>query len=191
MADSRERMEELVAQFLERRERGEAIDAETFLRENLEESTSLRPLLAALHEIERRFDAVAAAGTDRVGPYRIEGELGHGASGSVHLARAADGRELAVKVLRGANALSPRARERFEREAARLCELAHPNVARFVDADVHCAEPWIAMERVQGRSLAAEIAAASAAGAAEIAPERAARLALDLARGVEAVHAAG
>jgi tetratricopeptide (TPR) repeat protein len=191
VTDERERLEELVARFLERRERGEPIDAATFLREHAEDADALRPLLDAVGDVERRFDAVAATRSDQIGPYRVAGELGRGASGSVLGAVDAQGRELAVKVLRGSNALSTRARERFEREAERLRTLRHPHVVRIVDADTGCAEPWIAMERVAGRSLAAEIAEARAAGAAPIAPERAARLALELASGVAAVHEAG
>lgn len=80
---------------------------------------------------------------EQVGPYTIERELGEGGMGSVWLARRTDGRfdgQVAIKFLHAG--LVPRAdAERFAREGRILARLAHPHIARLVDAGVHGADP--------------------------------------------------
>ncbi|HEV8690994.1 MAG TPA: protein kinase, partial [Ideonella sp.] len=74
-----------------------------------------------------------------VGAYTIERALGEGGMGSVWLARRTDGRfegQVAIKFLHAG--LVPRAdAERFAREGRILARLAHPNIARLLDAGVH------------------------------------------------------
>jgi len=72
----------------------------------------------------------------RLGPYRLERQLGMGGMGEVWLARRDDGRYegvVALKVLRAHMAQSS-ARERFVREGKILGQLSHPNIARLLDA---------------------------------------------------------
>lgn len=93
----------------------------------------------------------------KIGPYRILGLLGEGASGRVYLAAESDPpREVALKVLRAAS-LPAEAQLRFRREAELLARLEHPAIARLYAAGVADTEagplPWLAMERVQGREL--------------------------------------
>ena len=93
----------------------------------------------------------------KIGPYRIRGLLGEGASGRVYLAAESDPpREVALKVLRAAS-LPAEAQLRFRREAELLARLEHPAIARLYAAGVADTEagplPWLAMERVQGREL--------------------------------------
>ncbi|QIL21112.1 serine/threonine-protein kinase [Thermomonas sp. HDW16] len=93
----------------------------------------------------------------RIGPYRILGILGEGASGRVYLAEETEpSREIALKVLRTAS-LPAEARLRFRREAELLARLEHPAIARLYAAGVADTEagplPWLAMERVQGHDL--------------------------------------
>lgn len=52
-----------------------------------------------------------------MGRYRLEGRLGDGSSGTVHLGRTPGGRPAAVKVLRQTPSWDPQAVERFQREA--------------------------------------------------------------------------
>jgi tRNA A-37 threonylcarbamoyl transferase component Bud32 len=93
----------------------------------------------------------------RVGPFRVERELGRGGMGRVLLGRReeADGQgpALAIKLLSVA-APSPTARNRFARERATLARLRHPNIARLYDAGVTDAgAPYLVMEYVEGRAL--------------------------------------
>ena len=77
-----------------------------------------------------------APGTDVAG-YRIESLLGEGATGAVHLARDADGRAVALKVLDPTLAADSRFRERFLRESQIAALLEHPSVVPVLHAGEH------------------------------------------------------
>jgi eukaryotic-like serine/threonine-protein kinase len=98
-----------------------------------------------------------------VGPFELTRLLGRGGMGEVWLARQADGRverNLALKL--PAAHLQGEWRERFRRERDILSRLEHPNIARLYDAGVTDAgQPWLAMEFVEGLSLAEHVAARS------------------------------
>ena len=93
----------------------------------------------------------------QIGPYRILGLLGEGASGRVYRARQSEPqREVALKVLRSAG-LNAEAQQRFRREAKLLAQLEHPGIARLYAAGVAESEagpvPYLAMELVRGTDL--------------------------------------
>jgi hypothetical protein len=77
-----------------------------------------------------RPDSLALApGTLVGGRYRVESELGAGGMGRVYRAtQIALRREVALKVLSAGPDASPSALERFEREAAAVARLRHPNI---------------------------------------------------------------
>ena len=110
-------------------------------------------LLPRLPEFESD-DAVASAG-ERVGPYVLMREVGHGGMGSVWLAERADGafkRKVALKLPRLAWAAGLSKRMAREREIGALLE--HPNIARLYDAGVdQHGRPYIAMEYIDGQSI--------------------------------------
>jgi serine/threonine-protein kinase len=89
----------------------------------------------------------------RIGPYRLLSVLGEGGMGVVYRAERADlGRDVAIKILRGA--LSPARAQRFAIEQRTLAQLNHPAIARLYDADVlPDGTSWFAMELVDGVSL--------------------------------------
>ncbi|WP_327678380.1 protein kinase domain-containing protein [Kitasatospora sp. NBC_00458] len=68
------------------------------------------------------------------------------------------GRQVAVKVLNGGLADDPRFAERFGREAQHAAMLVHPRIVMVFDSGVDHGSPYIVMELVQGRSLAALLA---------------------------------
>ena len=90
---------------------------------------------------------------NEVGPYRLERLLGEGGMGQVWLAARADGlyqRRVALKLLRPGLADSD-LRLRFTREREILGRLAHPHIARLLDAGVSSSGlPFLALERVDG-----------------------------------------
>jgi serine/threonine-protein kinase len=76
--------------------------------------------------------------------------------GTVWLARRSDGRyegQVAVKLLNAA-LIDPIGTERFRREGSTLARLAHPNIARLIDAGVaDGGQPFLVLEYVEGRRI--------------------------------------
>ncbi len=102
----------------------------------------------------RRNSGDPVPGSGRVGPYRLEGEIGAGGMGDVY--RAIDerlGRAVAIKCLQ-----EPFARERFRREAQAIARLSHPAIVRVFDLIEDDTGGWIVMELVEGRQLSSLIA---------------------------------
>ena len=91
-----------------------------------------------------------------LGRYVLLGELGRGAMGRVY--RAYDprlGREVAIKQMgRVAGKLSSEGAARMLREAQAMAKLAHPNVVPVYDVEGDGADLFIAMELVEGGTLA-------------------------------------
>ena len=103
--------------------------------------------------------------------------------GEVWRARAADGRAVAVKLLRS-RLDSEDAIRRFRREA--LVRIDHPNVIQVLDAGVDAeGTSYIAFELLEGESLEACIARGA------LAPARAVQIAVAACDGLAAAHAAG
>jgi len=89
-----------------------------------------------------------------IGRYQVLRALGQGGMGSVYLARdPAIKRNVAVKIMRtGLEDAS--LRERFVREATAIGSLRHPNIVTVFDVGEHQGEPFIAMEYIEGSTLA-------------------------------------
>jgi len=99
-------------------------------------------------------DAITLAGRT-IGTYTLERPIGHGGMGSVWLARRSDGRfegKAAVKFLNLAW-LARGGAERFAREGSALARLAHPNIARLLDAGVADGQPYLVLEYVEGEPI--------------------------------------
>lgn len=101
----------------------------------------------------------APAATDQappcIGPWRLLRELGHGGTSRVWLARREDMpwvREVALKVPLG-GWWRQDLRERLVRERDILSRLEHPHIARLYDAGFAEAQPWLALEYVQGQDI--------------------------------------
>lgn len=92
----------------------------------------------------------------RVGPWRVERELGRGGMGAVYLAERADGgfeQRAALKLLHP-GVQSEELLRRFERERQILASLQHPNIARLLDGGRTVdGRPYFAMEYVEGRPI--------------------------------------
>ena len=99
-------------------------------------------------------------GTTLAGRYVIERELGVGGMATVYAARFVGvDRPCAIKVLSAQFAADPVLRERFVREAKHAQRIAHPNVIEISDhGDTDDGAPFLVMELLLGRSLAAVIA---------------------------------
>jgi len=125
----------------------------------------------------------------RVGRYRILGRIGHGGMGVVYRAHDPElARDVAVKLM-NAEALdedeTATARTRLVREARAMARLAHPNVIHVYDVGAVEDGVFIAMELVDGESLASWLAR----GARDW--REVLRRYVDAGRGLAAAHAAG
>lgn len=92
----------------------------------------------------------------RIGPYVIDELLGEGGAGSVWRARRSDGRAgppVAIKLLH-LSLLGRTGALRFEREGAILARLAHPNIARLLDAGIAPGgQPYLVLDLVEGETI--------------------------------------
>lgn len=111
-----------------------------------------RPLAAREALVEPPGDETP----QRVGPFRLEREIGRGGMGRVYLAveeREAFRRRVALKLLDAAQPGSDAIR-RFRAEVRLLAALEHPGIARFLDGGQSADGTWyLALEFVEGRDL--------------------------------------
>lgn len=107
----------------------------------------------SIGQVAGQLSGGVLARDDRVGPYRVIGELGRGGMGSVYLAERAEAdfeQKVALKVMSGVIA-SPRAVDRFLAERRILAQLNHPGIARLIDGGTTSGgSPWFAMEQIDG-----------------------------------------
>src|SRR6185369_6696886 len=93
-----------------------------------------RPVFAGFDDFLPTAETRSLIG-DRIGPYRVEREIGHGGMGAVYLGIRVDDeyrKTVAIKVIQpGMNAASIVRRFRTERQI--LASLDHPNIARLLD----------------------------------------------------------
>lgn len=92
----------------------------------------------------------------RIGPYRIEQEIGQGGMGTVFRAVRADDeyhKRVAIKLVRGGFA-SNFALAQFKEERQILAGLEHPNIARLLDGGrTDAGFPYLVMELVEGAPI--------------------------------------
>lgn len=93
---------------------------------------------------------------ERLGPYRVEEEIGRGGMATVYRARRVDGefeQAVAVKIVRPSLA-ADRLVRRMQLERDILSDLSHPNIARILDAGTtDDGLPYLVMEYVEGRPI--------------------------------------
>jgi hypothetical protein len=95
-------------------------------------------------------------GTTVAGRFLVEGTAGTGGMGTVFRARDQQtGQPVALKIL---DLLDTRGAHRFAREAALLAELVHPGIVRYVCHGTTLGAGYLAMEWVEGESLAHRLA---------------------------------
>ena len=101
-------------------------------------------------------DASAPPPPERIGPWRIEAEIGRGGMGAVYRALRDDGafaQTVAIKLIRPELA-STQLRRRFDSERRILASLEHPNIARLLDAGTTAdGAPYLVLEYVAGEPV--------------------------------------
>ncbi len=118
--------------------------------------------------------------------YRIVDRIGAGGMGVVFRAHDEQlGRDVAIKVLNETLASNPDGLARFEREARLLASLNHPNIATLYGFEEDQGHRFLVMELVEGESLA------NVVSHSPVAPDRALRIAAQIATALEAAHESG
>ena len=118
--------------------------------------------------------------------YTITEKIGQGGMGEVY--RATDTklkRDVALKILPESFAQDPQRMVRFQREAEVLASLNHPNIAGIHGLEQEGSTHAIAMELVEGETLAARISKGA------IPLEETLKIALQIAEALEAAHEKG
>lgn len=158
-----QRLAGALADYLERRARGEALDASGFCEDYGELAQELRQQIDAADVFDHLTQTGGEAAREaphaepwpeRLSGYRILRELGRGGMGRVFLASDERlGREVAVKTLAAAFRTDDSLRRRFLDEARAMARLAHPNVVRIYELGGDAEEPHFVMEYIQGSPL--------------------------------------
>jgi eukaryotic-like serine/threonine-protein kinase len=121
------------------------------------------------------------------GQYEVEREIGRGGMGVVYLARDLRlDRMVAIKTLPLHLANDPSIRERFLREARTAARLSHPNIVPVYRSDEVGGQVFFVMGFVDGDSLAAKLASATA-----LSPKRALPILRDVAAALGYAHSHG
>jgi len=129
---------------------------------------------------------VSPAVGDRLGPYEITAKLGEGGMGEVW--RATDTklqRQVAIKVLPAAFTADEERLARFEREAKLLAQLHHPNIASIFGMEDSGETKALAMELVEGPTLAERLEQGS------LSVEESLSIARQIAEALEEAHEKG
>lgn len=125
----------------------------------------------------------------RVGEYVVIDLLGKGAFGAVYRARDSAGGVVALKLMRPADYPdadeADRVRRRVEREIKAMSRVRSAAIVQLYRWGVHAGMFWLAMEYVEGQTLADMLAEGP------IAPGRAVKLALQMLEGLAVAHDAG
>jgi serine/threonine protein kinase len=94
-------------------------------------------------------------------------------------------RSVAVKVLPASLSSDPQFRERFDREARAISQLAHPNICTLYDVGEHEGTPFLVMELLAGETLEARLASGP------LPTEPALAIAVNVLTALDAAHRAG
>src|SRR5262245_47617328 len=169
-------LEEVLGEYMERLDRGEAVDRELLLARHPELAEELRAYFAGSDEVERLGraregstvgpprgcrpeEAPPAEGVARrVGDYELLEQIGEGGMGFVYKARQVSLQRLvALKMIRTDRPASPADLLRFRSEAEAVASLDHPHIVPVYEVDEHEGQPFFSMRLIEGGSLAQQL----------------------------------
>jgi serine/threonine protein kinase len=125
------------------------------------------------------------------GRYRLKSQIGGGGMGTVWLARdELLGREIAIKQVLSPHGVAPaeadQQRQRALREGRIAARLSHPHAISVYDVALESGQPWLVMEYLPSRSLAAVLADDGV-----LRVDQVAQIGAQVADALAATHAAG
>jgi len=173
-------LNDLLADFANRLELGEPVDAEAYVREHPEWAQELRRLLPAI-QVLADLERVAGGGDAAVGSepmrgvlgdFRLLREVGRGGMGIVYEAEQISlNRRVALKVLPFAATMDARQLKRFQNEARAAAALHHTNIVPVYFVGCERGVHYYAMQFIDGQDLASIMAQRRApAGSRGISP---------------------
>ena len=122
----------------------------------------------------------------KLGPYEIEAPLGIGGMGEVYRARDTRlGRNVAIKILPPHLALSPEAKQRFDREARTISSLNHPHICTLYDVGHQDGIDYLVMECLEGHTLADRLRRGP------LPPDQVLKYGIEICDGLEKAHKSG
>jgi WD40 repeat protein/serine/threonine protein kinase len=162
-----QRLDQIVAAYLEDRDHGAAPDPDAWINAHPEFAVELREFLsnwdgvpALRKELSLRPALVPPSligppGLTELGDFRILRELGRGGMGIVYEAEQISlGRRVALKVLPQASLLDERLLRRFRHEAAAVATLQHPNIVAVYAVGADRGINFFALQLIEGGTLA-------------------------------------
>lgn len=152
-------LEAVIEQYLEELASGEVPDQESYLRAHPHLADTLRGVFKTLDFVEmtgRTLNASCLGKDQRLGDFRIIGEVGRGGMGVVYEAiQTSLNRRVALKVLPAGAILADSAAERFTREASMAGQLHHTNIVPVYAVGEEQGINYYAMQFIDGGSLSA------------------------------------
>ena len=146
-----ERLAKIIAEFADRVNAGEAIDAQDILIAHPDLAHDLAPALDALDALK---PSAIEEPLGTFGDYTLRRRIGRGGMGVVYDAwEKSMNRQVALKVLPAGVAADNKSFARFVREAQVSGNLHHPNVVPVYGMGVKERTPYYAMEYVEGETL--------------------------------------
>ena len=155
-----DRLNEIIAAYLEAADAGEDPDREAWLARHPEFAEELRNLFAAQDQFAplRPQRGPSRTRIRYVGDYELLEELGRGGMGVVYKARQLSlNRTVAVKLVRDSRLVSQTDIRRFQMEAEAAANLQHPGIVAVYEVGVHEGQHYFSMAYVEGKTLAALI----------------------------------
>lgn len=154
----------LAADLLARHREGERPTVEEYAKRHPEIADAIRHYFPLILSVERLklVEQTTPTGTvtlagkqlDRLGDFRIVGEIGRGGMGIVFEAvQESLARHVAVKVLPQQMLIDEKALDRFRREAKTAARLHHPNIVPVLGTGSREGTHYLVMQLVEGESL--------------------------------------
>ncbi len=167
--EERDPLEVLAAEFIARQRSGGFPSVSEYAAKYPELAAEIQELFPAIAAVERlKVHKEEASGArvslgapklERLGDFRILGEIGRGGMGIVYEAfQESLGRHVAVKVLPRQSLLNPRQVQRFRRESQTAARLHHTNIVPVFGVGEHEGFHYIVMQLIRGVGLEAILA---------------------------------
>src|SRR5262249_42473185 len=163
----------VLGEYMQRLDRGEAVDREEFLARYPELAEELRAYFAGSDEVEQLGRAperttdgdpprpcgpkeeapTVESEARRLGDYDVLEQIGEGGMGVIYKARQVRLRRLvALKMIRADRLPSPADLDRFKSEAEAVASLDHPHIVPIYEVGEHQGQPFFSMKFVEGGS---------------------------------------